>query len=235
MSTTNAGYGNMAGAVVGSVGGSWGSGVVGAAGGIIGGMFDSAETPWYDENWFNQRADQISKFEISLNQARTRYLASLGNMYNQAYTRFSGNVEAGFASRGLAVNGGAFASALAKKTADYTAELTPTAYSAEREDLNNIANMRQVLFNQKTNAKVSQSNALVAADQAQSSALGGFNMNNILSGKNPYDTSSFGAFFGLPRDKKPKDPVNFTGSNPNNDYYGKLDLNRYKTGSEVTF
>lgn len=83
---------------------------------------------------YSKRLGEIGDFKNTLDMARSKYLASLGNMYNDAYSRFSGNAEAGFANRGLAVNGGAFASALAKKTAEYQSELTPLAYNAERED-----------------------------------------------------------------------------------------------------
>lgn len=94
----------------------------------------------YLDNIYARRMSQISDFQSQLNGARSRYLASLGNMYSQSYGRFSQNAEAGFANRGLSVSGGAFASALAKKTADYQAELEPMAYNAEREDLTRVDN-----------------------------------------------------------------------------------------------
>jgi hypothetical protein len=89
-------------------------------------------------NQFNARNKQIESFASSLADARTKYLSSLNNMYNDAYSRFSGNAEAGFANRGMAVNGGAFASALAKKSAEYQSQLTPEVYKAESADLRSV-------------------------------------------------------------------------------------------------
>lgn len=89
---------------------------------------------------YTLRRQEIGDFAQQLAGARASYLTSLNNMYNQAYSRFSGNAEAGFAARGLQVNGGAFASALANKAADYQAQLAPMAFQAEREDLNSVNN-----------------------------------------------------------------------------------------------
>ena len=87
---------------------------------------------------YSRRRQEIGDFAAQLTGARQKYLTSLGSMYDKAYTRFSGNAEAGFASRGLSVQGGAFASALAKESARYESELAPLAFQAEREDLYKI-------------------------------------------------------------------------------------------------
>lgn len=87
---------------------------------------------------YNKRNSQISEFAQNLASARTKYLSSLNNMYNTAYARFSGNAEAGFAARGLQVNGGAFASTLAKQTALYQSQLEPQVYQAEASDLKSV-------------------------------------------------------------------------------------------------
>ncbi len=87
---------------------------------------------------FRARQGQISAFAQNLAASRAKYMTSLKGMYDNAYSRFSGNAEAGFANRGLAVNGGAFASALAKKSADYQFEGDLQAVNMEREDLNSV-------------------------------------------------------------------------------------------------
>ncbi len=128
----------MTGAATGAVvGGPIGAAVGGVAGLAMGGFMGGKSGPNMSgvKTQYEQRSAQIGQFAASLGAARAKYLTSLNNMYNSAYSRFSGNAEAGFASRGLAVNGGAFASALAKKSAEFQAELEPLAFTAEREDL----------------------------------------------------------------------------------------------------
>lgn len=89
-------------------------------------------------NQFKDRQASIKNFAANLAASRARYMASLKGMYDNAYARFSGNAEAGFAGRGLAVNGGAFASALATKAADYQFEGDLKFAGMEREDLNSV-------------------------------------------------------------------------------------------------
>lgn len=105
-----------------------------------GGFLAGDDGPDYSKvtDLYNQRNAQIGQFAASLASARAKYLTSLNNMYNSAFARFSGNAEAGFANRGLAVNGGAFASALAKKTAEYQSQLEPSVFEAEGKDLRSV-------------------------------------------------------------------------------------------------
>lgn len=123
-----------------AVGGPAGAMIGASMGGMVGGMFDKDSGPDYTNvtNQFNARNAQIAGFAKQLAGARAKYLSSLNNMYNSAYARFSGNAEAGFASRGMSVSGGAFASTLAKQTAQYQSELEPLAFQAEREDLSRV-------------------------------------------------------------------------------------------------
>ncbi len=102
--------------------------------------FGSHAGPDYSsvKDQFEARNSQINEFARNLGAARARYLTSLNNMYSSAFSRFSGGEEVKYANRGLPVNGGAFASALAKKSAEYQSQLEPMAFNAEREDLNNI-------------------------------------------------------------------------------------------------
>lgn len=116
-------------------------------------VFSGNKPNLYDESFFNERINQISEFDSKLASARTKYLTSLNNMYNDAYTRFTANAEPGFASRGLSVSGGAFATALANKAAEFQAQLTPLAFQAEREDLGAVDSARAGLFSQKAGAK----------------------------------------------------------------------------------
>ncbi len=196
--------GAAAGSVLPGVGTAIGAGVGYLAGGYIGGMFDGEDKPWYDENWFAARKAQIGTFEQNLAAARGRYLTSLGNMYNQAYSRFSGNAEAGFAARGLQVNGGAFASALANKTADYQAQLEPLAFQAEREDLGNVQNMYAGLFNSQTAAKMGQSNLGFQTGVENDRAMGGFGTSLLFAGMNnkaaanPSQTRGYNNYNGGP-------------------------------------
>ena len=167
--------GAMVGSMAGPIGTGVGAGIGFVAGGLMGsGIFGGERKPWYDEGWFNQRRAAIGQFEQNLAGARARYLTSLGNMYNQAYSRFSGNAEAGFAARGLQVNGGAFASALANKTADYQAQLEPAAFEAEREDLGNVQNLYAGLFSAQTAAKAGQANTMYNTGVQNDRSLGRF-------------------------------------------------------------
>lgn len=195
--------GGQSGAARGSAFGPWGAAIGGGIHAVTAGFgakgyFGAGEDnePWYDEGWFNQRAADIGSFETQLATARTRYLTSLGQMYDQAYSRFSGNAEAGFATRGLAVNGGAFASALAKKAADYQAELTPLAYKSEREDLGTVQNLRSNLFGQRVAAKTGANSLGYKTNVEDSRALGGYAMNQFrdyLARKNGSNGGEYGS------------------------------------------
>ena len=123
---------------------------------------------------YNERAAQIGAFAQNLASARARYLTSLNNMYNNAYARFSGNAEAGFASRGLAVNGGAFASALAKKTAEYQDAGDVAAVGMEREDLGRIDQAYGANTGAYMGAISGGPGATFTADREDMRALGGF-------------------------------------------------------------
>ena len=123
---------------------------------------------------YSLRRKEIGAFADQLTAARQKYLTSLGNMYDKAYARFSGNAEAGFASRGLAVNGGAFASALARKTADYQAELEPLAFQAEREDLARIDSAYAGAAGMNATGRAEQGIEAFRAGRSDSAALGRF-------------------------------------------------------------
>ena len=97
---------------------------------------------WDDQSWYNDRVSQINSYETALAGARSSYVTSLGNMYNDAMTRFTNNSQPLFANRGLQVNSGAFAQSLAYKSAEYSAQLAPTVFDAERSDLNNVNKAR---------------------------------------------------------------------------------------------
>ncbi len=133
--------------------------------------------PSYDESWFAQRTAQINKYALDLNSARASYLSSLGNMYNDAYTRFNNNLQPGFANRGLGVDSGAFAQALAYKSSEYSAQLAPEAYKAQREDLNNIDKARGNMWSTEIGARTGSRDLAYKEDQENSRALGGFAMN----------------------------------------------------------
>lgn len=167
---TGAGIGFMVGGPLGAGVGA----VAGLAGGGFGGLFGGGKAPGLDYGMIKDRRGEIATFERNLAAARARYLTSLGNMYNQAYARFTQNVEPGFASRGLQVSGGAFASALARKTADYQAELEPIAFQAEREDLSTAETMRQNLFGSIFGNKSSMDLAGWNADRQDMRSIGGF-------------------------------------------------------------
>lgn len=167
--------GAMSGAAMGAAAGPWGAAIGGVVGGVAGGfMTPKAPQAWWDDGWFNDRRNQIEDFEKNLAGSRARYLTSLGNMYNQAYARFSGNAEAGFANRGLSVNGGAFASALARQTADYQAQMEPQAFQMEREDLGKVQDLYGGLFSTKVGAKSGAHNMNALNARAEQQSLGNF-------------------------------------------------------------
>ena len=100
-------------------------------------MFGPKQGPDYSNvtERFNARNTQISEFAKKLAASRAKYMTSLNNMYNDAYSRFAGNAEAGFASRGMSVSGGAFASTLARETGRMSFEGANLEAGMEREDL----------------------------------------------------------------------------------------------------
>lgn len=142
---TGAMSGAATGAMVGSVVAPGIGTAIGAGVGLVAGAatgFMTKKGPDYSNvtNQFKARNAQIASFAASLGAARAKYMTSLNNMYNDAYTRFSGNAEAGFAGRGMAVNGGAFASALARESGRMSFEGANLAAGMEREDLRSVDN-----------------------------------------------------------------------------------------------
>lgn len=146
-----------------------------------------------DYGMLQGRRAEIDKFETNLNAARGRYLQSLGNMYNTAYARFAGNAEAGFANRGLAVNGGAFASTLARETASNQANLEPLAYSAEREDLGAVDAARGNVFSTAFGASNQFNMNERNISSANMRSLGGFAYNSMNEWLGPKDTNRMAA------------------------------------------
>lgn len=176
-SGSGAGMGAATGAAVGTMvmpglGTGVGAALGALGGGFLGGMKSSS--PGIDWGMVKDRRAEIESFAGSLATARAKYLTSLGNMYNQAYSRFSANVEPGFATRGLQVNGGAFASALAKQTADYQSQMESQAYGMERQDLNTVEAMRQNTFASIFGQSGQMSLGGFQEDRADERSLGGF-------------------------------------------------------------
>lgn len=166
-----AGIGAFAGGVPGAA---LGAALGGAAGGTVGSLFGKKGQPWYDEGWFAERSAQINTFEQKLAASRAKYLTSLKGMYDRAFTRFTQNAEPGFANRGLSVDSGAFATALARQTADYESQLAPVESEWERQDLGTVEGMRGNLFGQKVAAKSGASNLAWGADREAGQSAGKF-------------------------------------------------------------
>ncbi len=116
-----AGEGAISGAAAGaSVGGPWGAAIGGVAGGVFGYMGSDEEgysLPW---DQYNARLAQISDYSSKLEGATNQYATAVSNMYNTAFTQYLPKAEAAFAGRGLQIDSGAFASELAKTSADLT-------------------------------------------------------------------------------------------------------------------
>lgn len=87
-----------------------------------------------------QRSRQIDSFRNELAQARARLAARIPQLQTEAFNRFTPDLEAKLAARGLHVSGGAFASGAGKKGAELQAELEKMLYGAEREDITNVNN-----------------------------------------------------------------------------------------------
>lgn len=158
-------------ALAGATGG--GSEYFGMAKRTLGGMFGGGGD-LYDRNLINQRRGEIDDFARQLATARAKYVTSLGNMYQNSFNRFSQDAEARFANRGLAVNGGAFAAALARETSRYQSELEPLAFNAERDDLTRVESMRDSLFGNLFKADVGERGAKYKANQDMWQGLGNF-------------------------------------------------------------
>lgn len=187
--------GTAAGAAVGSivpgVGTMIGAGVGGMLGGTVGGMFGGESGPDYSRvtGLFNERKASIQSFAKSLATARAKYLTSLNNMYNNAHARFAGNSEAGFAARGLGVNGGAFASALAKNVSDYQFEGDLAAAGMERDDLSKIDAAEGGNYSGYMSAISGGPGLQYGQENRQSEQMGGFAMSLLNRGL----TSKYGS------------------------------------------
>lgn len=196
-----AGEGGISGAAAGAqVGGGPGAAVGGVLGATLGYLgAGGAKGPQYDPAWFSNRESEINDYSNSLDMARSSYLASLGNMYNDAYSRFSQNAAPQFAAAGNQINSGAFAQSLAYKSAEYSANLAPVAYNAQREDLNNVNKARGDAFTAMLKARTGGADLGFDADQKNSAAMGGLFTNSLLA----YGRSKAGNNGGYPSGQAP--------------------------------
>ena len=94
----------------------------------------------------SRRLASIDSFSQALSASRAKYLANLNNLQNLTMQRFAPNLEAQYAGRGLNVGGGAFASALAKKSAELQAQGLLDASTLERADLTSVGQMRDSAY-----------------------------------------------------------------------------------------
>lgn len=94
-----------------------------------------------------QRAREIDSFSRQLAQARARYAARIPQLQKEAFNRFTPELEANLAGRGLQVSGGAFASAAARRGTELQADLETQLYGQEREDIGAVESMRSALAN----------------------------------------------------------------------------------------
>lgn len=154
------------------------------------GMFGKRKTgaqykPDYSrvDSQYAARQSQIASFAQNLASSRARYMTSLNNLYNDAYTRFSGNAEAGFASRGLSVSGGAFASTLAKEAGRMSFEGANIGAGMEREDIRSIDGA----YGANSNAYMGSLGQL---------ASGGLNASVAAASEDRQDIRSMGSFAG---------------------------------------
>ena len=198
--------GAMSGVAAGSAAGPAGmvvGGILGAGLGYLGSQ--KSKGPSFDQSWFDARTAQINQYENALAGARTSYLTSLGNMYNDAYKRFNANIQPSFASRGLQVDSGAFAQALAYKSSEYSAELAPAAFAAQREDLNSVDKARGAEWATEVGAKTGGATLGYNTDVASSVAMGKSAMDSFGKLAGLYGSSNPGAYTpsagnGLPGD-----------------------------------
>lgn len=183
----------------------------------------------YNEAMFRSRMNQIQDFEKALAGARSRYLASVGNLYQNSYNRFAQNAEASFANRGLAVNGGAFGAELARKSADYQASLEPMALQAEREDVMSVEQMRAALFGQQSQMDNQWRLAKYNSNMENNRAIGAFAGNLIGMGIGAMAGgpagASMGGQMGQTLFSPPPRPVGAWGGSPN-----RLNLDPYGGG-----
>lgn len=93
-----------------------------------------------------QRSGQIDSFAKELAAFRDKYASQIRSFGTNAFNRFSGDAEAGYAAKGFAPNGGAFQSALARKAAEIQDNEMNTLGQMEHGDIGAVDNARAGLF-----------------------------------------------------------------------------------------
>jgi len=166
-----------------------GAGVGLLAGGFLGGGKKQKGFNARDiQNLLDQRARQISEFQVSLAGARQRLLDRVGAFQQAAFKRFLPEAEAQFAGRGLQVSGGAFGSELARRAASAEENLALQAAQLEREDLLAAEQLRGQAFGAgfgaQTELGMFQSRLAAQPDELSQSlgALAGAALPELISG-----------------------------------------------------
>jgi hypothetical protein len=118
-----------------------GLGAAGILGGSSGGSGPSYGN-WSPDTLYNQRMSDINNFSDKLATARQSYLTNLQNLQNITLRQTAQDMGAAFGARGMDVTGGGFQSALARYAAPLIASGQLEASNMERNDLTNVANMK---------------------------------------------------------------------------------------------
>ena len=162
------GWGTLIGAVVGA-----------GAGGF--GLNDNAPTPNYRrvDALYTRRRQEIGDFSAQLAAARQKYMSSLTNMYQNAFSNFVPIAETKFANRGLSPIGGAYQSALARETANYQAQLAPKEAEWERADAQAVDQAYAGAAGMQTGANQMFPMAQYTAQNQNDRNIGNFAMSGI--------------------------------------------------------
>ena len=211
-----AGMGAASGAMAGAPGGPVGMVAGGVIGGIAGGLMSSKKNrPVFDQGFYEQRRREIQSFSNMLAAARNGYRNSIMSLGNDSFARFMPIAHAAFAGKGLQVNGGAYASALAKESAKTSAEMLPSVYEAERGDLTAVENQYANLFGSESAARNSQFTADANRADARMGQYGELISKGIGAGATAYGTG------GGPGSSWRTSPTAMTGA-PKQPYAGSF-------------
>lgn len=157
------GIGTAIGAGVGALAGAAGGFLGSEAGGLTQDQIQKA---------IDDRRIQINTFGEQLARARAQYLNQLSNLQTLTMSRFGSNLETQFGAKGLNVGGGAFQSALARRTVELQAEGSLEEAKMTREDLGSVAGLKQGAWPQGLSLQQHYGDQQLAQKQAMMSGLG---------------------------------------------------------------
>lgn len=131
------------------------------------------------------RGAEIDSFSKELAQMRSQYMAMIPGIQDAAYKRFGGDAAASFGAKGIGVDSGAFASALARAAIPMQADMYGQAFQTGTENLKAVDNSRGNAFSAGLGAVSANTSAPQTTQNPLWGTLGGLGGMAMMAGLQP--------------------------------------------------